>query len=116
MQEPVEGEYAIRVEVFPMSDEGRQIGWDESAICERLEGRADDIRNAIVAGTKSVGDGLRDMAAPDGWQIGDVCVRFGIALTAEAGAIITKASVGATLEVAVTFVAALPTGVKGSDS
>jgi Trypsin-co-occurring domain 1 len=95
--------HEILVEVLPKLDRRRQIKWGEPNVVERLEARADDIRNAIEVGTSSVAEGLRELATPEGWGINDVSVSFGIALTAEAGAVITKASVGATLEVAVTF-------------
>jgi hypothetical protein len=38
-----------------------------------------------------------------GWNLGEISASFGVTLTAEAGALITKASAAATFEVVVTF-------------
>jgi NTP-dependent ternary system trypsin peptidase co-occuring protein len=72
-------------------------------LAEGLSDRADDIRGAIEAGSESVAKSLQSLAAPQGWRLGEVSASFGITLTAEAGAIVSKASAGATFEVSVKF-------------
>ena len=72
-------------------------------LAEGLSDRADDIRGAIEAGSESVAKSLQSLAAPEGWQLGEVSASFGITLTAEAGVIVSKASAGATFEVSVKF-------------
>jgi hypothetical protein len=82
--------------------EDREITFGKN-LAEELSRREDDIRKAIEAGSKSVANSLKSLPSPEGWQLGQVSASFGITLTAEAGAILTKASAGATLEVSVTF-------------
>jgi Trypsin-co-occurring domain 1 len=72
-------------------------------LAEGLGDRVDDIRGAIEAGSESVAKSLQSLAAPQGWRLGEVSASFGIILTAEAGAIVSKASAGATFEVSVKF-------------
>ena len=80
----------------------REITFGRS-LAEGLGDRVDDIRGAIEAGSESVAKSLQSLAAPEGWQLGEVSASFGITLTAEAGAIVSKASAGATFEVSVKF-------------
>jgi len=91
----------VWVQVVELDSE-RQIGWG-SNLAQRLHERIDDIRDAIVDGTSSVADSIGSLVSPEGWELGEVTASFGIALTAEAGAILTKASGEATFDVSVTF-------------
>ena len=75
---------------------GRQPG-------QHLHERIGDIKAAIVSGSSAVADSVGGLTSPDGWELGEVTASFGVALTAEAGAILTKASGEATFEVSVTF-------------
>jgi hypothetical protein len=72
-------------------------------LAEGLGDRVDDIRGAIEAGSESVAKSLQSLTAPEGWRLGEVSASFGITLTAEAGAIVSKASAAATFEVSVKF-------------
>ncbi len=96
------------MEVLPISAEGRQIRFSEPDVASRLEERAGDIGRAIEIGTRTVADGLRQLASPDGWNISEVSASFGVALLAEGRLLITKASVGVTVEVTVKFVSDTP--------
>lgn len=81
---------------------GREITFRRN-LAEGLGSRLDDIRDAIVAGSESVAESLKSLPSPEGWRLREVEASFGITLTAEAGAIVSKASAGATLEVSVKF-------------
>ncbi|MEJ3744337.1 CU044_2847 family protein [Actinomycetes bacterium KLBMP 9797] len=80
---------------------GREIGWDQ--LTERLRGRLDDVRRAVSDGVGAVAAGIGDLATPDGWEASEVSATFGVALLAETGALLTKASGEATFEVTVTY-------------
>jgi Trypsin-co-occurring domain 1 len=72
-------------------------------LAEGLEGRADDIRKAIKAGSESVAKSLKSLTSPEGWGLDEVSASFAITLTAETGVIVSKASAGASFEVSVKF-------------
>jgi hypothetical protein len=91
----------VLVQVFPVEN-GREIGWG-SNLSEKLEQRIDDIKTAINTGVRSVAQSIEGLPSAKGWQLSELSASFGIALTAEAGAILTKASAGATFEVQVTY-------------
>ena len=91
------------MEVTLPVQEGRQIRWQDRAVAERLEARRDDLRRAIALGAAAVADGLPSVQEPEGWQLTEVAATFGISFAADAGVIVSKASVGATVEVSVTF-------------
>lgn len=80
----------------------REITFGKS-LAERLDDRQDDIQGAIEAGSQAVAKSLKSLASPEGWRLREVSASFGITLTAEAGVIVSKASAGATFEVAVKF-------------
>jgi hypothetical protein len=83
-------------------DSQRQITWS-SDLAQRLRERIGDVRAAIVSGSSTVADSLGSLDSPQGWDLDEVCASFGIALTAEAGVLLTRASGEATFEVSVTF-------------
>ena len=91
----------VRVQVVPI-EEGREIGW-RSSVSEQLEGRLEDVRNAIVVGATTVAQSLDDLPSAEGWELGEVSAKFGVTLTAGTGVILTQASAGATFEVTVRF-------------
>jgi len=91
----------VLVQVVPV-EQGREIGWGDN-VAEQLENRMEDIRRAIAAGSKAVADSLHGLRGVQGWQLGEVSASFGVTLTAEAGAILSKASAEATFEVTVTY-------------
>lgn len=93
----------ILVQVVPATQPGREIGWRSPAVADQLDRRLDDIKAAVATGTRAVGDSLPTLPEAAGWEVKEVSASFGITLTAEAGALITKASAGATFEVSVTF-------------
>ncbi|ONI92337.1 hypothetical protein ALI22I_04600 [Saccharothrix sp. ALI-22-I] len=81
---------------------GREIAWGSNAAA-RLGDRVDEIRKAIVAGTRAVSAGLSDLSVAEEWEVGEVSATFGITLTAEAGVLLSRAGAEATFEVSVTF-------------
>lgn len=91
----------VWVQVVELDSE-RQIGWG-SNLAQHLHERIGDIREAIVSGSSTVAESIGSLVSPEGWELGEVTASFGVALTAEAGAILTKASGEATFEVSVTF-------------
>jgi hypothetical protein len=97
------GEGAVLVQVAPAAEAGREIGWDGPNIAERLDRRVDDIRRAVVSAAMAIAQSLPGMPEATDWLLEELSASFGITLTAEAGALVTKASAGATFEVTVTF-------------
>jgi len=81
---------------------GREIG-RRAEVIERLQDRVEDVRGAIVSAFETVSVGLADLDAPGGWEIGELSASFGITLTAEAGVVVSKASLGSTFDVTITF-------------
>jgi hypothetical protein len=93
---------AVLVQVVPGAAAGREIGWGTN-VAERLESRLDDIRRAIASGATAVAESLGSLPGASGWQLDNVSASFGVTLTAEAGALLSKASAGATFDVTVTY-------------
>jgi hypothetical protein len=93
----------VLVEVITDAEPGREIGWGEPSIADKLARRIEDIRVAMQSGASAIAGGLPALEAAEGWQIAEVSAQFGVTLTAEAGALITKASAGATVQVTVKF-------------
>jgi hypothetical protein len=91
----------VFVQVVEVDVEG-DIGWRDN-LAEQLGDRSEDIRHAIAAGAKAVTDSLPQLPGAQGWKMKEVSASFGVTLTAEAGAILSKASAGATFEVNVTY-------------
>jgi hypothetical protein len=83
-------------------DQKRQIGWGTN-VAERLGDRADDVRRAITSGGEVVANSVAELQAVQGWRLAQASATFAVTLTAEAGAIVSKASAEATFEVTVTF-------------
>jgi hypothetical protein len=83
-------------------DEGRQIGWSDG-LADRLRERLDDIRAAVRDGSEAIAGGLDQLSGSANWEIDEVTATFGVSLAAEAGAIISKASGEATIEVALKY-------------
>lgn len=100
MSEGIEGE--VLVQVVPEAAAGREIGWG-SSVAEQLEARLDDIRRAIESGANAVAGGLVSLPDAPRWHLQEVSASFGITLTTEAGVLLSKASAGATFEVAVKY-------------
>jgi hypothetical protein len=92
----------VLVQVVPDASAGREIGWGTS-VAEQLEGRLDDIRRAIESGAAAVTASLVSLSDSPQWLLHEVSASFGITLTAEAGVLLSKASAGATFEVAITY-------------
>ena len=91
----------VWVQVVPL-DSQRQITWG-SDVAQRLQERIGDVRNAIATGAATVASSLTSLDSPTGWKLDEISASFGIALTAEAGVLLTRASGEATFEVSVTF-------------
>lgn len=92
----------VLVQVVAGVEDGRQINWGRN-VAERLGSRIDDVRQAVASGSEAIAMSLPSIAAAEGWRLDKVSATFGVSLTAEAGAIISKAEAGATFEVSVTF-------------
>ena len=83
-------------------DGGREIGWGASRVAV-FRDRLGDVREAVVSGAQAVADSLGGLPSAEGWRLHEVSGSFGISLTAEGGVILTKAAVGTTFEITVTF-------------
>lgn len=81
---------------------GREIGWGDNAV-ERLRDRFGDVRDAIVAEVRSVTTGLDRLPESGQWRVSEISTKFGVTLTAEAGAIVSKVGGGATFEITATL-------------
>lgn len=81
---------------------GREISWGDG-LTERLGQRVGDVRAAVVGGARAVAASLPELDAVDDWRLTEVSATFGVALVAEAGVVLSKASAEATFEVTVTF-------------
>jgi hypothetical protein len=92
---------SVSVQVVDVAD-GRQISWGSAAV-ERLNDRLTDVRAAIVAGANAINIDFDGLPAQPGWQVNEVSATFGVTLTAEAGVVLSKASMEATFEVTVTL-------------
>jgi hypothetical protein len=92
----------VLIQVVPGAAAGREIGWGTN-IAERLESRLDDIRRAMTSGATAVAESLGSLPSAQDWRLDNVSTSFGITLTAEAGALLSKASAGATFDVTITY-------------
>jgi len=91
----------VLVQVLPV-DGGREIGWGSNRVAV-FRDRIADVREAVVSGAEAVADSLGGLPSATGWRLHKVSGSFGICLTAEGGVILTKATVGTTFEITVTF-------------
>jgi hypothetical protein len=89
------------VQVVPVKG-GREISWGSNQV-QNLADRLEDVKAAIAAGARTMVDSLPGLPMASGWAVDEVTGSFGLSLTAEAGVILTKASVETTFEVTVTF-------------
>jgi hypothetical protein len=96
-------EGAVLVQVATDAADHRQIRWDIN-VAERLESRIDDIKASISKAASAIAESLPETVDSKGWEPKEISATFGISLTAEAGAIISKAEAGATFEVSISFV------------
>jgi hypothetical protein len=91
----------VLVQVLPV-DGDREIGWGSSRVAV-FRDRLADVREAVVSGAQAIADSLGELPSAEGWRLHEVAGSFGISLTAEGGVILTKAAVGTTFEISVTF-------------
>lgn len=91
----------VLVQVLPV-DGGREIGWGSKQVAV-LRDRLEDVREAVVSGAQAVAGSLSGLPSAEGWRLHEVEASFGISLAAEGGVILTKAAVGTTFEITVTF-------------
>lgn len=96
----------VLVQVLPV-DSGREIGWASSRVAV-FRDRLADVREAVVSGAQAIAGSLDEVPSAKGWRVNEVAGSFGICLTAEGGAILTKATAGTTFEITVTFQRADP--------
>jgi Trypsin-co-occurring domain 1 len=97
----VSGPHDVLVQVVPVGA-GTEIGWGAN-VAERLTDRLDDLRAAVSTGASAVAASLPELPRAKGWELSKVTASFGVTLTAEAGALLSKMSAGATLDVSVTY-------------
>jgi hypothetical protein len=93
---------SIRVQVVSIESD-REIGWAEN-ITVALQDRIPDLQAAVGAGVAAVSASLQNLPRPTGWDVATIEATFGVSLTAEGGALIAKAGLGATMDVTVSFV------------
>lgn len=94
---------SIRVETVSIDGRGnRQISNRERAT-SLLEDRRKDIEAAIEQTSGLLARSVGKLEEPGGWQVASFEATFGVVLSAEAGAIITKASAEASIEVTISM-------------
>jgi hypothetical protein len=91
----------VLVQLVPTED-GGEIGWGSSRLAS-LTGRAEQIEGAMRGGMAVAAAALSSLPDPGDWRVESVETAFGIALTAEGSVLLTKAEVGTTFEVTVTW-------------
>jgi hypothetical protein len=91
----------VLVQVVPVEG-GREIGWGSGQVAV-FRDRLADVRKAVVSGAQAIADSIGGLPSAEGWRLHEVTGSFGISLTAEGGVILTKAAIGATFEVTLTF-------------
>jgi hypothetical protein len=96
-----ETEFGTLVKVVELRS-GREIAWGDG-LTERLGKRVDDVRQAVSESVQVISAGLGELPATGEWRADEVSATFGIALVAEAGVVLSRASAEATFEVTVTF-------------
>ncbi|WP_250002139.1 CU044_2847 family protein [Actinoplanes sp. M2I2] len=95
----------VRIRVLDPDDrDSRQIS-SRRNLTERLSDRRADIAAAVAEAVAALQESNAAAAAgtAEGWRVSSLEATFGIALVAEAGVILTKASTEASLEVTVTL-------------
>ena len=64
----------VLVEVISDAEPGREIGWGEPSVAEKLERRIDDIRVAMPQGASAIARSLPELQAAQGRaRRGSVC-------------------------------------------
>jgi hypothetical protein len=91
----------VFVQVVPI-DGATEIGWG-ATVAERLVDRLADVRAAVNTGALAVAKTLTDLPSAAGWELEEATASFGVTLAAEAGALLTKAAAGTTLDVTLTY-------------
>jgi hypothetical protein len=93
----------VRVETVELDAAGtRQIG-PRQRTTALLQERRGDIEAAVGEACEIVQDSVGKVEARHGWRVSSLEAKFGIILGAEAGVIVSKASVEASFEVTVTI-------------
>ncbi|WP_326686496.1 hypothetical protein OIE63_04685 [Streptomyces sp. NBC_01795] len=92
----------VRVETVELDSRGgRQIG-SRTRASAPLDGRSEEIQQAIVQASALAQDSLARVPERGGWSVRSAEVTFGLTLAAEAGVILSKASAEASFEVTLT--------------
>jgi hypothetical protein len=92
----------IRILTVEPAADGRQIGV-RTRLSEALASRAGDIQTAVGQAIEVLRGSASQAEDEAGWRVSSIEATFGIVLTAEAGAIISKTSAEASLEVSITI-------------
>ena len=91
----------VLVHVVELRD-GREIRWSQGGL-ERLRERLSDVKAAVVAGGRTLAASLPDLPSPDRWELDEVSATFGVTLTAEAGAVLSRVSTEGSFEVTIKY-------------
>jgi hypothetical protein len=91
----------VRILTVDPTPDGRQIG-ARTRLSELLADRAGDVQSAIGQAVEVLRGSASRAGDEAGWRVASIQATFGVVLTAEAGAIISKASTEASLEVSIT--------------
>ncbi|MCA2227569.1 CU044_2847 family protein [Nonomuraea aurantiaca] len=85
-----------------VTEDGREIGWG-SNFAEPFKERSKDVARAVEQGAQAIAAAVGAIPQVTGWLLDELEATFGVTLTAEAGAILTRGSAGATFEVTLTY-------------
>jgi hypothetical protein len=91
----------VYVETRDWTADVRQIGSVRRSL-DGLRDRAEDVRRAVHESVELLIDSAERLPTATDWQVDSLEATFGLAFTAEAGVVLTKASTEVSLEVTVT--------------
>jgi hypothetical protein len=91
----------VRIETVQVDSSGmRQIG-ARARTTSLLKDRRNDIETAVREASTIVQDSASKLDDKVGWHVASIEAKFGLVLTAEAGAIISRASAEASFEITI---------------
>jgi hypothetical protein len=94
----------VRIRVLDSDDRDKREISGRRSLTERLSDRREDIAAAVTEAVAALQESSAAAArTAKGWRVSSLEATFGIALVAEAGVLLTKASTEASLEVTVTL-------------
>jgi len=93
----------VRVETVELDSSGSRQIRQRGHTTALLRDRADDIESAVQEASAIVQRSVAKVQDKDGWRMRSVEVKFGLALTAEAGVVLSRASAQASFEITLTI-------------